>query len=204
MPKYAILMDGGFVKKKLQAQHGHFPTVTEVTAEVARIRANPALANHTLLRVFYYDAPPASGKLRNPISGVQINLANDPRHAANVSLQQSLEMQNDFALRSGETALRGWALGAAALHDIAQNGARAVTAQDFVPNIEQKGVDLRIGLDIARLALEHLVDVIVVVTADSDMVPAFRFVRREGIRIYLDHMGHNVKRDLKAHSDMVF
>lgn len=80
---------------------------------------------------------------------------------------------------------------------------RKLTATDLVPNIEQKGVDLRIGLDIARLALQHIVDVIVVVTGDSDLVPAFKFARREGIRIYLDHMGHGVKRELKVHTDLI-
>jgi len=53
-------------------------------------------------------------------------------------------------------------------------------------------VDLRICLDI-----------IVVVTGDSDLVPAIRFARREGVRILLDHMGHGVRRDLKAHADEV-
>ncbi|MBU1699805.1 MAG: NYN domain-containing protein [Candidatus Eisenbacteria bacterium] len=71
------------------------------------------------------------------------------------------------------------------------------------PDVKQKGVDLRIGLDIARLSLLHLVDVIVVVTGDSDMVPAFKFARREGLRIYLDHMKHGVRRELKAHADLV-
>jgi uncharacterized LabA/DUF88 family protein len=203
MPKYAILLDGGFIKKKLQKQHGHFPTVTEIVAEVARIKSHASLSGHNLLRVFFYDAPPASGVLRNPISAANVDLAANPHHSANVSLQQSLEMQPDFALRSGETAIHGWALGDAALKNIQKNGPRQITANDFVPNIEQKGVDLRIGLDIARLSLRAMVDIIVVVTGDSDMVPAFRFARREGVRIYLDHMGHNVKRDLKAHSDLV-
>ena len=81
---------------------------------------------------------------------------------------------------------------------------RAIVAKDLVPNIEQKGVDLRIGLDIARLALCKMVDIIVVVTGDSDMVPAFKFARREGVRMYLDHMGHGVRRELKAHADVVF
>jgi uncharacterized LabA/DUF88 family protein len=203
MGKYAILVDGGFIKKKLQAQHGRFPTVPDIIAEVARIKAHPAIATLTLLRVFYYDAPPASGRLKNPISGQNIDLANHPNHAPNLSLQQSLEMQPDFALRAGETAVHGWALGSAALRDIQKNGPRAIAANDFVPNIEQKGVDLRIGLDIARLSLCKMVDVIVVVTGDSDMVPAFRFARREGVRMYLDHMAHAVKRDLKAHSDLI-
>jgi uncharacterized LabA/DUF88 family protein len=51
--------------------------------------------------------------------------------------------------------------------------------------------------------LRALVDVVVVVTGDSDLIPAFTFARREGIRIYLDHMGHGVKRELKVHTDLI-
>ena len=72
-----------------------------------------------------------------------------------------------------------------------------------MPDIQQKGVDLRIGLDISRLALRSLVNVAVVVTGDSDLIPAFKFARREGVRIYLDHMGHGIKRKLKVHSDLL-
>jgi uncharacterized LabA/DUF88 family protein len=47
-----------------------------------------------------------------------------------------------------------------------------------------------------------LVSVIVVVTGDSDMIPAFRFARREGVRVYLDTLGFPAaRRDLKAHAD---
>jgi uncharacterized LabA/DUF88 family protein len=67
----------------------------------------------------------------------------------------------------------------------------------------QKGVDLRIGLDIARLALRDMVRIIVVFTGDSDLVPAFKFARREGIKIYLNTLGHGVRRELKAHADIL-
>lgn len=80
---------------------------------------------------------------------------------------------------------------------------RTVGADDLVPGISQKGVDLRIGLDIARLALREMVRAIVVVTGDSDLVPAFKFARREGLRVYLETLGHGVRRELKAHADMV-
>ncbi|MDT3684969.1 MAG: hypothetical protein RO009_08000 [Pseudorhodoplanes sp.] len=63
MSKFAVLMDGGFIKKKLQQKNKHFPTVAEIEAEVQRIKASPYLAASTLLRVYFYDAPPASGKL---------------------------------------------------------------------------------------------------------------------------------------------
>jgi hypothetical protein len=201
--KFAILVDGGFVKKKLKARNHHFPTVAEITNEINRIRDHPSLGGLSLLRVYFYDAPPASGTLLNPISNAVVDLAAHPDHSRNLSLQQLVEMLPDTALREGETAIHGWALGDAALKNIIANGARPLTANDFVPNIEQKGVDLRIGLDIARLSLCKLVEVIVVVTGDSDMIPAFKFARREGVRVYLDHMGHGVRRDLKVHTDLV-
>lgn len=202
--KYAILIDGGFIKKKLKARNHHFPTIAEITAETERIKAHPALNGQKLLRVYFYDAPPASGTIQNPISSAVVDLAAHPDYGRNLSLQQLIEMQPDTALREGETAIHGWALGDAALKNIAASGTRPLTPGDFVPNIEQKGVDLRIGLDIARLSLCKLVEVIVVVTGDSDMIPAFKFARREGVRVYLDHMGHGVRRDLKVHTDLVF
>ena len=125
MSKYAVLMDGGFIKKKLQQRNSHFPTVAEIEAEVQRIKINPHLAASTLLRVYFYDAPPAAGLLKNPLDGSSLDLGSHRKFRANVSLQQGLEMQPDFALRQGETAVHGWALGTAALR-ISPNMARAL------------------------------------------------------------------------------
>lgn len=80
---------------------------------------------------------------------------------------------------------------------------RGLVAGDRIPHIEPKGVDLRIGLDIARRALRHHLETIVVVTGDSDLVPAFKFARREGLRVILDHLGAPVRRELEAHVDRV-
>lgn len=111
-------------------------------------------------------------------------------------------MKPNFAVRTGETFSRGWKFGNSALRSMQRNP-RPPRPSDFVPAIEQKGVDLRIGLDIARLALRDMVRALVVVTGDSDLVPAFKFARREGVRVYLDHLGHSVRPELKAHADIV-
>lgn len=202
--KYAILIDGGFIKKKLKQSNQHFPTIDEISGEIDRIKTHDSLNGMKLLRVYFYDASPASTTLVNPVDGATCDLSAHPDYQRNISLHQQIEMLSDAAFREGETSVHGWSLGSAAMKDISKNGARPIAARDFVPNIEQKGVDLRIGLDIARLSTRRLVDVIVVVTGDSDMIPAFKFARREGLRIYLDHMGHGVKRDLRAHTDMIF
>ena len=139
----------------------------------------------------------------NPISGKILDLAHSPAASVNVALQQGLELLPDFALRSGDTDVQGWTVGEAALRDMARTGRREIAENDLVPKIEQKGVDLRIGLDIARLSIHRMVEAIVVVTGDSDMVPAFKFARREGVRVILSHMGHTIKRELKVHADLV-
>ena len=51
------------------------------------------------------------------------------------------------------------------------------------------------------MSLKHLVEVIVLVTGDSDLIPAMKFARREGIRVYLDAIGHGIQRGLKVHAD---
>lgn len=200
--KFAILMDGGFVKKKIQNKTKAFPTLADIDAEVARIKAHPVLDGCDLLRIYWYDAVPASGILKNPIDGSSIDLAKNAIFSRNVSLHQALELHPDFALRMGESAVYGWTFGNSALKALTKRP-RPPAANDLVPNISQKGVDLRIGLDLARLALRNLVGSVVVVTGDSDLIPAFKFVRREGVRLYLDHMNHGVKRELKVHADLV-
>ena len=81
---------------------------------------------------------------------------------------------------------------------------RELTDADFDLDIGQKGVDIRIGLDMARLALRDMVRAVVVVTGDSDFVPAFKFVRREGVKVLLSTLGHSgARRELKAHADFV-
>lgn len=201
-PKYAILLDGGFVTKVLHKKLNKFPDANDVEAECQRISALPVLADHQLLRIYFYDAPPSTGTLKNPIDKSVVDLSKTSIYSQHESLLDTLELRPNFALRQGTTLSRGWKLGRNAMRDMTKNP-RTPTAQDFVPEILQKGVDLRIGLDIALLSLRGLVSVIVIATGDSDLVPAFKFARREGVRMYLDHMGLNVRRELKAHSDLV-
>lgn len=203
MRRLAILLDGGFVCKRLRVRSaGQALTAGTILAECARIARHPDFVGHDLLRVYFYDAPPAIGVVRNPIDGASTDLTRTRTSGEATKLLRKLELSRDVALRQGEVVVRGWRLNAASLRGIGKTG-RALTAADLQPDIQQKGVDLRIGLDIARLSLQRLVTTIVFVTGDSDMIPAFKFARREGVRVYLDHLGAPVRRDLKAHVDVV-
>ena len=201
-PRFALLLDGGFVAKALSVRNKQFPTAQDIDVECKRIRSHSDLASLDLLRIYYYDSPPASGILTNPIDGSVLDLGTSAVHQRNTKLLADIELLPNFALRRGEAIAIGWKLGQKSLKRLL-NAPASPEARDLVPNIQQKGVDLRMGLDIARLALRELVQAIAVVTGDSDLVPAFKFARREGVRVYLDHMGMPVRRELKAHADIV-
>ena len=62
---------------------------------------------------------------------------------------------------------------------------------------------MRIGMDIASLTLKKLVQVIVLVTGDSDFIPAMKFARREGTQLFLAPIGHRIKDAMHEHADIV-
>lgn len=179
-----------------------FPTATIVQSECQRIIAAPHFQSFDLLRIYFYDAPPASVSLRNPIDGTTLDLASTAVHTQHSQLLDQIELLPNFAIRRGETVVRGWKFGQKALASMLKSP-RTPVAKDFVPNVQQKGVDLRIGLDVARLALRGDCHAIVFVGGDSDMVPVFKFARREGVRVYLEHLGLPIRRELRAHADIV-
>ena len=76
-----------------------------------------------------------------------------------------------------------------------------VSEEDFTLAMQQKGVDMRIGLDIASLSFKHQVDSIVLIAGDSDFVPAAKLARREGIDFILDALGGNIRDNLSLHID---
>ena len=73
----------------------------------------------------------------------------------------------------------------------------------FLP-LKQKGVDMRIGLDIASIALKKQADTVVLVAGDSDFVPAAKLARREGMEIILDPLWQQVHDDLFEHIDGLY
>ncbi|MDW7760736.1 MAG: NYN domain-containing protein [Acidobacteriota bacterium] len=200
--KFSIILDGGFVTKKLQQKLLRYPRASDIQEVCRRIMESSQLESLNLLRIFYYDAPPLQKIVRNPIDGYILDLGCTKRSREATSLQETLDLSPNFAVRRGEILFQGWKLGGAAVKAI-QKAPRTPTAKDFIPDIKQKGVDLRIGLDIAWMALKRLVDTIVVVAGDVDLVPSFKLARKEGVRIILDHLGHPVSRDLKVHVDVI-
>ncbi len=203
-PLFAILIDGGFLTKQLYARLSRYPTAEDVLAECHRIQAMPLLEGYELLRIYYYDAPPSAAAIARPVSKTKLNLGATDRFRLGQSLYDQLAIQPHVAMRMGETRLGGakWRIKQRVASDLIK--APSPVADDaFELDISQKGVDMRIGLDMARLALRETVRAIVVITGDSDFVPAFKFARREGVKVYLETLNHNVRPELRTHADLV-
>ena len=203
-PLYAILLDGGFLTKKLYERLGGHATAEDVVTECERLRGLAELDGYELLRIYYYDAAPSSARVNFPVSHAVYDLGATPRYRAAQSLYDNLILRPHFALRMGQVHLGPdkWRIKPRKARQLIAN-LRPLVDDDFELDIGQKGVDMRIGMDMARLALRDMVRTIVVVTGDSDFVPAFKFVRREGVKVILEPMGHNVRPELRQHSDIV-
>jgi uncharacterized LabA/DUF88 family protein len=203
-PLYAILLDGGFLTKKLYKKLARHATADDIVTECDRLRQLPEVAGYELLRIYYYDAPPSAESVQKPVSRSRMNLATTERYRLSQSLYDQLVLKPHFALRMGETRLspERWVIQPRVAKELAATP-RALVDDDFKLDLSQKGVDMRVGLDMARLALRETVRAVVVVTGDSDFVPAFKFVRREGVKVILEPMGHNVRTELRAHADIV-
>jgi uncharacterized LabA/DUF88 family protein len=203
-PRYAILIDGGFLKKKLSERLQRHPLVADIIAECERLQQRPEVDGYELLRIYWYDGVPASATIPLPVSKQALNLTGTERYRESKSLLDQLVLWPNFSLRLGEVIVsrNGWRLKPNVAGRLIKEP-RELRDEDFVLDAQQKGVDVRIGMDMARLALREMVRQVIVVTGDSDFVPAFKFVRREGVRVILEPMGQNVLVELKQHADIV-
>lgn len=77
----------------------------------------------------------------------------------------------------------------------------SLTKDDFKIEVKQKGVDMRIGLDVAPLAYGGYVDQIILIAGDSDFIPVAKMARKHGIDFILDPMKQNIKAKLSEHID---
>lgn len=158
-----------------------------------------------LYRIFYYDCPPLDKVIFDPISNKSINLGKSDDYKWMVSFLDELKHHRKFALRLGRLSentieynlkyevLKKLLKGSMQVSDIQKS--------DLTLNIEQKGVDMRIGIDISSLAYKKQVDQIILISGDSDFVPAAKQARREGIDFLLNPLGAPIKKDLFEHID---
>lgn len=200
MKETAVLIDAGFLRAKMPTKMRRQDRVAAIVDFAKRCVLS---AEEELYRIFYYDCPPYAGSAGNfphPLGKVGPVLDQSFITYWDAVLRE-LRRQEYFAVRCGEMSFDGWILKDKAIQEILGTN-RPLAMNDFKPNLRQKGVDLRIGVDLTLLSKDRLVDRIVLVAGDSDLVPAMKLARREGVKIVLVSLGHPIKPLLREHADI--
>jgi len=199
----AFLIDGGFFTKKFKFLTNRFPRDDEVRTVCDEALKDQDLEGDQLFRIYYYDSLPFSGKSNHPLTGQQIDYSSTAVYRRQNAFLQALKLHPRVAFRSGSLSNDGWKIPSRKLKSVINkiHKGKQLDPNDLEINLNQKKVDIKIGLDIAWLASKRIVEKLVLVTGDSDLVPAMKFARREGIMVYLLHFGHGVKEELKEHCD---
>jgi uncharacterized LabA/DUF88 family protein len=198
LKKTAILLDLGFVLHKLRSLLGkRHATAVEVRDFALRCMQ----PDEELFRIYCYHCLPYGEREIHPFTRAVVDFGASPVFTAMSRFMRDLAVLDNVAFRSGQLSFDGWLIKRTSAQSILRT-ARALTGEDFEPDLKQKHVDMKIGLDVAWLSSKRIVDRIVLVTADSDFVPAMKFARREGVQVVLVTMGHSlVKREMKVHAD---
>jgi uncharacterized LabA/DUF88 family protein len=244
--KIAVLIDGGFLVKRLK----NWPNIDHTDAKevatisrwmarrhVHRLTASGRKVQHSfwldhVYRLFFYDAHPYEDQPHHPLKNRQINYRTTLEAEFRRDLFRRIRRQRKFALRLGTLNKAGYwspynrhmkgllklwhhadyldallADPANADPEKSLAARQALTAwkelkeDDIELPLRQKGVDMRIGLDIASMTFKRQVDTIILVTGDSDFIPAAKIARREGVEFILDPLWQRVSDDLREHVD---
>ena len=208
----AILIDGAFFIHRFRAIEPHNAFNSQRAAELAWRWAvshlsdgsRPNKSRRDLYRIFFYDCPPLEKKLHNPISGKAIDFSRSTEAEFRRELHRALLTKRKVALRLGHLSPDApWTIKQDRITAMlkGQLNSEELTEADVQPATRQKGVDMRIGLDISSLAYKRQVDQIVLIAGDADFVPAAKLARREGIDFILDPMWRSIPQTLNEHID---
>lgn len=158
-----------------------------------------------LYRIFFYDCKPLDKKVHYPHTQTPLDLSKSSTYER-TALHKHLISKPCLALRLGYLDANNarWVIRDQEKEKKLFKGEIYITDftnDDFIYHAKQKGVDMKIGLDIATLALKKLVQKIVLISGDIDFVPAAKLARVEGIIFTLDPMGNHIREDLEEHID---
>ncbi|WP_272976891.1 NYN domain-containing protein [Deinococcus geothermalis] len=204
MKRTAVLIDGGFLLPQLKLVYKRHATA----AEVYNFAMKTLEADEELFRMYYYDCPPYEGTETNPIDGSTVDFSASALSQSRRVLLRDLSVMDHVAFRRGQLSFDGWQIKRDTARRLMAAGAAGnptpqIQANDVYAALSQKRVDMNIGLDVAWLSSKRIVDRIILVTADSDFIPAMKFARREGVQIILVPMKGIPKFELKEHADVI-
>lgn len=221
----AILIDGSFFLRRLHLVYRKFyssqpPLTAQQTIDIIRRVVNKHLTvhkgvyqqknTHHLYRVYFYDSRPLGIKIHLPLCEVGethrrvMDFAKTEEYLYRNALLDLIIKQRKFALRLGQLKhSKQWKLTDTALNRLLKGEMTFCDLgnADFYFDVRQKGVDVKLGMDITTLAHDKLVDKIVLIAGDSDFVPASKQARIAGIDFVLDALHNHIDPSLHEHID---
>ena len=189
--KIALLIDGGHLRSVCDKQGKPYNN-----SFIESFAQKCIGDEEQLFRIYYYDAPKFVGSLKQPVSG-EFRVFEDKN-----PWMDKLAEKEYFAVRKGKLAFRGFKLRKEKFEFIEKQN---LTDDHFRPYFEQKGVDMRIGLDIATLSHNRIVERIALVSGDADMEPALKYARIAGVQTVLINVQEQSKKNnnrLIQHADI--
>ena len=186
--KLAILVDWENVRKSLF----HKAPFVDYNDPRNLLRLFRALLepDEVLYRIFLYVSSPLKPRSSIPEELKKEWEAGYRKHSA---FLERISVCENIALRKGFLRFKGIGV------DDATGKKRLI--------FEQKQVDMLIGLDIAHLSFNRLVDRILLFTADTDLIPAMKTARKNGLQVVIpvfeDVPGYKVSRKIKEHADFL-
>ncbi len=207
--KTAILVDGSFFLKRYRSINKIKRLDPQRTAkdlwEMCLKHLKQAKGEvYDLYRIFYYDCLPYDKKQHNPVTGKAVDFSKTDHYKFQVQFLEELKRKRKVALRLGILEDRKrWIIRPNKTKELLAGNifVKDLTEDDVVFDFVQKRVDIKIGLDIASMAIKKQVDQIILISGDSDFVPASKLARREGIDFILDPMWNPIKPHLFEHID---
>lgn len=214
MNKTAIFIDGAYYRKRAAHLWGKkspdrraaelYAYCMEHMKQVLKDEGNHS--NRQLYRIFYYDCEPLSKIVYHPLTKKNIDFSKSDTYKWTLEFFDHLKEQRKMCLRTGilldsnasfnihPGKMKDLLSGKISLDDL--------TELDFSPSWSQKGVDMKLGVDICSVAYKHQVDQIILIAGDTDFVPAAKIARREGLDVILDPMwAEHIADKLSEHVD---
>lgn len=164
-----MLIDGGFFLRRHRSLLGDATPVQvandlhKMCLEHLRVKQRdqkvPPRRESDLYRVFYYDCPPLLNKAHNPVTRAPIDFSKTRLAQWRLAFFDELKKLRKVAVRLGYLDGRSgnWVLRPQVLKDVLARkiSPEQLADRDVKYDIRQKGVDMRIGLDIASLAYKR-------------------------------------------------
>lgn len=160
MSRLAIFIDGHYLESLCKDEYSIYIDYSLVSEEIRLIVNSKTPGSVDLLRTHYYDCLPYQS---NPATNDE-----KERFGKKRGFFDFLNRLPRFVVREGRLAFKGL--------DIDRN-----------PIFQQKRVDLLLGLDFALLSGKQQITHAAVVAGDSDLLPAFKVAKDEGILVWLFH-----------------